>query len=50
LLPQASKVAVVRAKNTRSSGLHDIARIAAIKRALFAPWCFRRSVAGLQHI
>src|SRR6266571_2550174 len=30
--------------------MHDIARIAAIKRALFAPWCFRRSVAGLQHI
>jgi hypothetical protein len=30
--------------------VHDIARIAAIKRGLFASWCFRRSVAGLQHI
>ena len=29
---------------------HDIARGAAIKLALAAPWCFRRSVAGLQHI
>jgi hypothetical protein len=29
---------------------YDIARSTAIKRALFASWCFRRSVAGVQHI
>jgi hypothetical protein len=63
--PSAATVAIVRflviaPPSVKSCGCprkehaflqsHDIARIAAIKRALFAPWCFRRSVAGLQHI
>jgi hypothetical protein len=29
---------------------HDIARVATIKLCLFDSWCFRRSVAKLQHV